>query len=304
MQSYADQDKKTDDYKKSIKAISKIDKEISSQKLDQDNFCYRGDDCEQANQGQQIVGKNNDANGFNDQSDNLALSTSGAGAGNGTGNRITPTPTSLDLVALADQWWNWALSIDTTAVGNPFDDTTGALCDLGYQQGNLLFLVGTAGEFTNASGATGGHTGDVRTCSTPVPRDTNIFFPLLNVECSTLEDENLTTVAELRDCANDIISNVDVNSLTLIIDGVPSPQLIKRVQSGPDGFQLTIVPNNPFGVNVTQPTTTLSVSDGYWALIPANTLTPGPHTITFGGTANFPDSSSFRTLVTYNIVVA
>ena len=78
---------------------------------------------------------------------------------------------------------------------------------------------------------------------------------------------------------------------------------VKRVQSGPGGFQLTVVPNNPFGVSVSQPTTTLSVSDGYWALLPANTLTPGPHTITFGGVANFPDSSSFRTLVTYNIVV-
>jgi hypothetical protein len=111
----------------------------------------------------------------------------------------------------------------------------------------------------------------------------------------------------MKVCANGIISNVDVNSLTLIIDGVPSNQLVKRVQSGPDGFQLTVVPNNPFGVPsgapISQPTTTLSVSDGYWALLPANSLTPGPHTITFGGTANFPDSSSFRTLVTYNIVV-
>ena len=56
--------------------------------MDQDNLCYRGDDCEQANQGQQIVGKDNEAKGFNDQSDNLALSTSG------TGNGTTPPPTS------------------------------------------------------------------------------------------------------------------------------------------------------------------------------------------------------------------
>jgi hypothetical protein len=55
--------------------------------MDQDNLCYRGDDCEQANQGQQIVGKDNDAKGFNDQSDNLALSTSA------TGNGTTPPPT-------------------------------------------------------------------------------------------------------------------------------------------------------------------------------------------------------------------
>ncbi len=31
----------------------------------------RGQDCEQANQGQQIVGKDNEATGFNDQSVNF-----------------------------------------------------------------------------------------------------------------------------------------------------------------------------------------------------------------------------------------
>ena len=54
---------------------SESDKKSASQHQDQDNFCYRGDECEQANQGQQIVGKDNDAKGFNDQSDNLSVST-------------------------------------------------------------------------------------------------------------------------------------------------------------------------------------------------------------------------------------
>jgi hypothetical protein len=297
MQSYADQHKKTTDFKSSIKASSEVDKKSANQHLDQDNFCYRGDDCQQANQGQQIVGKDNEAKGFNDQSNNVPQSTTPSTTPS------TTTPTNLNLATLGDQWWNWAASIDTTTDGNPFNDTTGALCDLGKQPGNLLFLVGTIGQqFTNGT-VTGGHTGDVRTCNTPIPRETNIFFPLLNTECSTFENKNLTTVAELRACANDIINHVDTNSLTLIIDGVPSNQLVKRVQSGPDGFQLTIVPNNPIGVvNVTQPITTLAVSDGYWALLPANSLTPGSHTITFGGVAVF-GNNEFRTLVTYNIVV-
>jgi hypothetical protein len=85
MQSYADEHKKTKDSKYSIKASSESDKKSASQHQDQDNFCYRGDDCEQANQGQQIVGKDNDAKGFNDQSDNLAASTSDNGNGNGNG---------------------------------------------------------------------------------------------------------------------------------------------------------------------------------------------------------------------------
>ena len=222
-----------------------------------------------------------------------------ASAGPGTA-RVAPI--SRNIAALGDEWWNWAFSIDTNDVGNPFTDTTGEFCDLGIQKGNLLFLVGTAGEVTT-SGGTSGHTGDVRTCTTPIPRGTTIFFPLLNTECSTLEG-NGKTEAELRACATDIINHVDIDSLTLTIDGVPSDQLAKRVQSGPGGFQLTVVPNNPFGVQVSKPTTTLSVSDGYWALLKATSLRPGKHTITFGGEANFPEFDfTFRTEVTYKIVV-
>ena len=77
MQSFADRDnnddhKKTKDFKSSIIAGSESDKKSASQHQDQDNFCYRGEDCQQANDGQQIVGKDNEASGFNDQSENLA----------------------------------------------------------------------------------------------------------------------------------------------------------------------------------------------------------------------------------------
>jgi hypothetical protein len=99
MQSYADRDnndnhKKDKDFKSAIIAGSESDKKSASQHQDQDNFCYRSDGCEQANQGQQIVGEDNDAKGFNDQSNNIPLLTpgtgagagAGAGAGNGNGN--------------------------------------------------------------------------------------------------------------------------------------------------------------------------------------------------------------------------
>jgi hypothetical protein len=74
MKSFAGEDehKKTKDYKSSISAKSQVDKKSSNQHMDQDNFCYRGAECQQANQGQQLAGENNDAKGFNDQSDNLS----------------------------------------------------------------------------------------------------------------------------------------------------------------------------------------------------------------------------------------
>ena len=77
MKSFAggEEHKKAKDYKSSISEKTQIDKKSAKQHLDQDNFCYRGDNCQQANQGQQIIGEDNDAKGFNDQSDNLDLST-------------------------------------------------------------------------------------------------------------------------------------------------------------------------------------------------------------------------------------
>ena len=78
MKSFAggEEHKKTKDFKSSISEKTQIDKKSASQHQDQDNFCYRGIECQQANQGQQIIGEDNDAKGFNDQSDNLELSES------------------------------------------------------------------------------------------------------------------------------------------------------------------------------------------------------------------------------------
>ena len=41
-----------------------------------------------------------------------------------------------------DSWWQFFFALDTSVTGNPFADTSGALCDIGLQ-GNMLFLVGT-----------------------------------------------------------------------------------------------------------------------------------------------------------------
>jgi hypothetical protein len=64
----------SDDSEKDVSDDSGSDVSDSSkanQHLDQDNFCYRSDGCEQANQAPQISGDDNDATGLNDQSKNL-----------------------------------------------------------------------------------------------------------------------------------------------------------------------------------------------------------------------------------------
>ena len=95
MQTYAGENKNTKDYKSSIKASDVSDKKSSSQHSGQDNFAYRSDDPSQANQGQQVIGKDNEATGFNDQSRNLQSTPATAGTAGGTGsngNGTTPTP--------------------------------------------------------------------------------------------------------------------------------------------------------------------------------------------------------------------
>ena len=86
MKSFAggEEHKKTKDFKPSISAKSQIDKKSANQHMGQDNFCYRGDECQQANQGQQIVGEDNDAKGFNDQSDNLSAVVNGSSTNSST----------------------------------------------------------------------------------------------------------------------------------------------------------------------------------------------------------------------------
>jgi hypothetical protein len=97
MQSYAGENKNTKDSKSSIKASTEVDKKSAGQKLDQDNFCYRGDDCEQANQGQQLAGKDNDAKGFNDQSKNIQQSVTPTPNQPPTQPPTPPEPTSATL---------------------------------------------------------------------------------------------------------------------------------------------------------------------------------------------------------------
>ena len=81
MQSFAD--KGNDEQKKHKGVVNlkqSIQKDVESKKanqhLSQDNKCYRGDSCQQANEDEQIAGEDNNAKGFNDQSDNLSPAVS------------------------------------------------------------------------------------------------------------------------------------------------------------------------------------------------------------------------------------
>jgi hypothetical protein len=138
-----------------------------------------------------------------------------------------------------------------------------------------LVLAGTAG-----GSAT-------RSCTTD---KTTFLVPLINVECSTAEGEG-TTFVELSACAKGFAD--DFTHLRLKVDGRAVGNLKSlRVQAE---STFTSVDGNVFGIPPAS--NSKFAADGYWALI---TLTPGQHTITFGG---FYRPFDFRPEATYHLLV-
>lgn len=179
-----------------------------------------------------------------------------------------PTNVHKPNATLTASWWQTYFATP----GNSFDR-----CDLGT--GQVVFLAGT----TTSDPAT-------RTCT--IKTGSSILVPLINIECSEVEG-NGTTFAELQKCASGFAD--EFTDLSLVIDGRQVGGLTDlRVQT--PLFTFESVEGNIFGVKPIS--STISVSDGYWALI--RPLPPGQHTISFGG--SYPPGG-FTTQVTYNLTV-
>jgi hypothetical protein len=180
------------------------------------------------------------------------------------------TQVSPPASSLTASWWQKFVAIS--------GKSSFSQCDVGTN--DILFLAGTTG-----GSAT-------RSCTTD---KTNFLVPLINVECSAAEGDG-TTFKELRTCAKGFAD--DFTNLNLVVDDQPV---------NVEGLDLRIKAESTFtsvGGNIFHiPKTTDSkfAADGYWALI---TLTPGQHTITFGGSYTPPDQPpAFTTEVTYTLIV-
>jgi hypothetical protein len=176
-------------------------------------------------------------------------------------------------------WWQQALAVHS-GPGSPFEAGSVDCTSLGTR--HVAFLVGT----TQKTGSSVS-----RSCS--VPTGTALLFPLINVECSTVEG-NGSTEAALRACASAIAD--DFTDLMATVDGRALSNLASyRFQS--PLFAWTAPSDNVFGVPATADPTP-SVADGYWIML--TPLSPGVHTISFGGAA---PSSSFTTAASYTVTV-
>lgn len=204
------------------------------------------------------------------------------------------------------EWWKWQLYLPAT--DHPAFSTDGANCDAG-QSGKVWFLTGA---FTTEVPENEFNTIVREDCAVPTGRA--IFFPIINVECSTVEEAPFQLIEEgpganVDTCAANFIDSEDavVADLAVIIDGKPLEDVYAyRFQSPVFDFEFSEPADNILGVDCDSVDcdNARSVSDGYWILLPP--LSKGTHSIRFMGSFRDPNTDEllFGLDVTYELTVA
>lgn len=225
-----------------------------------------------------------------------ALMTTGLSPGIAMASDRPDPPVVLPPIAkiydhLSVAWWKYALEQPNST--NPLNDPTGVGCRTG-QSGPVFFLVGTAG------------TGQVTRDQCVVPFGKFLFFPLVNAFDVHTPGDGLDTPDLVW---NDLQHALGFRAETLYatVDGVPVPKLDPatspyRACAGPRRqcarpFSFTFDAENLFGLPAG--TYEPAVADGFYLLLPP--LSPGPHTVSFGGTGNL--GGPFSVNVVYNLRV-
>ena len=164
-----------------------------------------------------------------------------------------PAPTKID----ADLTALWTKVLETPSAQNAFG--TGGAAFACWNLGGTVAPFGPSG---------------VPSCT--VKPGTKILVVASSNECSTFEEPNLTTEAELRACAE----QADVQTApSVTVDGHSVP--VKEVETRL--MNIVLPAGNLFGLSAG--TTGLSVGHGW--VVHLNPLTPGTHTIVGSGSATF-----------------
>ena len=184
---------------------------------------------------------------------------------------------------LAAAWQQYVFSIPVPA--NPTFDTTGVNALVG-QSGPLYFLCGAP-------------TTDAITRNVRLPLGKFLFFPLVTVECSTVESFPFfgSNFAELLACATSFFNPSDQLSCT--IDGVDVRRL-KSYRAASPLYPFTMPPQNNI-LGLPGVTGGFSVTDGYWLLL--EPLAPGNHVIHFTALITQGLGAGFSQNITYNLTV-
>jgi hypothetical protein len=164
-----------------------------------------------------------------------------------------PAPTKID----ADLTALWTKVLETPSAQNAFG--TGGAAFACWNLGGTVAPFGPSG---------------VPSCT--VKPGTKILVVASSNECSTFEEPNLTTEAELRACAE----QADVQTApSVTVDGHSVP--VKEVETRL--MNIVLPADNLFGL----PAGTTGLSVGHGWVVHLNPLTPGTHTIVGSGSATF-----------------
>ena len=166
-------------------------------------------------------------------------------------------------------WWQWYQSIPASE--HPALDTTGEFCTEG-QSGKVFFLAANL------------VTTDPIPCT--VRTGKSIFFPMANIECSTVELPPFfgSTEEQLRACAKCWADHIVPSLLEVTVDGRALKDL-KRYRAASPLFTFEYPADSIMGIPG-GPATGQSVSDGYWIYL--RPLSAGQHTVSFSGTFDLP----------------
>lgn len=194
---------------------------------------------------------------------------SAAGGADSSVYSVNASPFGASYAEWSARQWQWLFSLPVTA--HPLFET--ADCSAG-QTGNVWFLGGT---FLSTEVGPGVFLGEAsRDCT--IPSGTALFFPIADVECSTLEG-NGETEEELRDCANFYADFIVPGSLVLEIDGERLTNAEDYRVESPLFTYGPLPEENVLGAPAGA--TTPAVSDGVFVML--HPLSTGTHTIHFRG---------------------
>jgi hypothetical protein len=205
-------------------------------------------------------------------------------------------------------WWQYVFSIPQA--DNPLLDPSGAKCQVG-QSGDVFFLVGSILGTANAV---------TRSCV--VPAGKFLFFPLVNLEDNLAEETagNLVglpvTAVKMAALLNCLVAGgttpfgppfstcAGTTSLNASIDDRPLRDLFGYRAVSPT-FSIVVPPSpnleDAFGYSNISGTVAPVVADGFYLMLVP--LSPGAHTVKFGGTLGSPLDTPLSE-ITYRLTVA
>ena len=193
---------------------------------------------------------------------------------------IDSKPFDISYAEWTARWFQWLISMPQQT--NAAADPTGKFCAVN-QNGPVWFLAGTTGGSAE------------RTCT--IPAGKAILFPVVNSECSYVENPSVKTEFDLISCAKQ--DNNRATNLQATIDGQKLQQLDRYRVVSPL-VDVTFPDNNLFG---TTPGKSKMIVDGFYVFL--QPLSKGNHELHFSSFTPpaSPGGSNYVIDVTYHLKV-